>query len=84
MPKFMLEVICLYINVFIKLSYCTKLVALVLLILQSYYHNFIELKNTDRNLVQLTWICKISLFLFGDKDFKPVKSLQITKPYKYE
>ena len=33
------------------------------LILQSHYHIFIELKNIDRNLVELTWIWEIILFL---------------------
>ena len=41
------------------LSYRTKHVSLVL-ILQSYYHIFIELKNIDRNLVELTWIWEIT------------------------
>ena len=50
-----------HLSVFL-LSYRTKYVALVL-ILQSYYHIFIELKNIDRNSVKLTWIWEISLFL---------------------
>ena len=49
-----------HLSVFL-LSYRTKHVALVL-ILQS-YHIFIELKNIDCNLVELTWIWEISLFL---------------------